>query len=307
MSESTIDGTGDGQVMLRSLFVHPIKSCAGIAVDEALLVETGLELDRAWMVVDEAGEMLTQRELPRMALIQPTLRGSDMVLRAPGMLALHVLLDTVEAADPGAGVGRHRQGLRHGRAGGAVVQRFPRPARCGWCASTPSRSACPTPPGPASIEAENAFADAFPLLVVSAASLDDLNARLVAKRRGAGDDAALPAQPGARRPAALRRGPPRRRSRSTPPQGPVRLRLVKPCVRCTIPNVDPASGAAGHEPGDTLAGYRADAAHEGRHHLRHERGGAGRLRAHCCARGRRRGWAGASTDRLSPDACRAAG
>ena len=40
--------------------------------------------------------------------------------------------------------------------------------------------------------------------------------------------------------------------------GPVRLRLVKPCQRCPIPNVDPDTAATGHEPGDTLAGFRAD-------------------------------------------------
>ena len=67
-----------------ALFVHPVKSCAGIAVDEALLLETGLDLDRAWMLVDERGDMFTQRELPRLALVQPTLKGSEMVLRAPG-------------------------------------------------------------------------------------------------------------------------------------------------------------------------------------------------------------------------------
>jgi uncharacterized protein YcbX len=79
-----------------AVFVHPIKSCGAIAVDSSLLIETGLEFDRAWMVVDPHGEMLTQRELPRLALVQPTLRSSDMVLRAPGMLALHIRLDTVE-------------------------------------------------------------------------------------------------------------------------------------------------------------------------------------------------------------------
>ncbi|MBZ8143887.1 MOSC domain-containing protein, partial [Rubrivivax gelatinosus] len=46
------------------LFVHPVKSCAGIACDEALLVETGLDLDRAWMLVGADGRMLTQRQLP---------------------------------------------------------------------------------------------------------------------------------------------------------------------------------------------------------------------------------------------------
>ena len=66
-----------------ALSVHPVKSCAGIAVVQGLLVETGLDLDRAWMVVDEHGEMLTQRELPRLALVQPTLRHGDVVLRSP--------------------------------------------------------------------------------------------------------------------------------------------------------------------------------------------------------------------------------
>ena len=50
---------------LHALYVHPVKSCAGIGVRSSLLVETGLELDRAWMVVDERGEFVTQRELPR--------------------------------------------------------------------------------------------------------------------------------------------------------------------------------------------------------------------------------------------------
>jgi uncharacterized protein YcbX len=79
------------------LFLHPIKSCAGIELRERALIETGLDLDREWMVVDAHGEMLTQRELPRLALVQPTLRDHDIVLRAPGMLALHVWLDRVES------------------------------------------------------------------------------------------------------------------------------------------------------------------------------------------------------------------
>lgn len=45
----------DLRFRIHSLYVYPVKSCAGVALDEALLVETGLELDRAWMVVDETG------------------------------------------------------------------------------------------------------------------------------------------------------------------------------------------------------------------------------------------------------------
>src|SRR5262245_1921232 len=84
-------------VTLHSLHLHPVKSCAGIAPREALVIETGLEFDRAWMVVDEHGVFVSQRELPRLQLVTQTLRHSDLVLRAPGMLALHLRLDTVEA------------------------------------------------------------------------------------------------------------------------------------------------------------------------------------------------------------------
>jgi uncharacterized protein len=87
----------DIQAHIAALYIYPIKSCAGIALDEALLTETGFDLDRAWMVVDADGMFVTQRELPRMALIQPSLRSDDLVLRAPGMLALHLRIDAVEA------------------------------------------------------------------------------------------------------------------------------------------------------------------------------------------------------------------
>ena len=86
----------DSALRIAQLFIHPIKSCGGIAVDEAALIDTGFEYDREWMVVDREGEFVSQRELPRMALIRPTLRTSDLLLRAPGMLALHLQLDAVE-------------------------------------------------------------------------------------------------------------------------------------------------------------------------------------------------------------------
>lgn len=62
--ETEFDVTGT----IARLFIYPVKSCAGIEVQEAVLTETGLDLDRAWMVVDAQGHFLTQRTLPRMAL-----------------------------------------------------------------------------------------------------------------------------------------------------------------------------------------------------------------------------------------------
>src|ERR1044071_9883810 len=84
-------------VSIADLFVHPVKSCARIALDQALLTETGLEWDRQWMAVDEQGEFISQRTHPRLALVKPTLRSNDLVLRAPGMLALHLALDAIES------------------------------------------------------------------------------------------------------------------------------------------------------------------------------------------------------------------
>ena len=51
-------------------------------------------------------------------------------------------------------------------------------SRCGWCVLTPSSSGCPVSNGPAGVEAPNQFADGFPVLVTSEASVDDLNSRL---------------------------------------------------------------------------------------------------------------------------------
>jgi len=67
------------------IYVHPVKSCRGIEVSSAKVTERGLEFDRQWMVVGKRGDFLSQRKLPKMALIQPSLIGTCLVLDAPGM------------------------------------------------------------------------------------------------------------------------------------------------------------------------------------------------------------------------------
>ncbi len=241
---------------LAALHLHPIKSCGSLAPASSLLIETGLELDRAWMVVDEHGDMLTQRELPRMALIQPTMRHDDMVLRAPGMLALHLSLDTVETPTR---VRVWDADVKAYEMGALAAQWFSdflgRPLRL--VRFDPDQSRLSLRRWTGDIDAENAFSDAFPLLVASTASLADLNARLAAK-------GAAPVTMQRFRPNLVLDGLQAFDEDHIDELtigadgGTVRLKLVKPCVRCSIPNVDPASGLAGHEPGDTLAGFRAD-------------------------------------------------
>jgi uncharacterized protein len=252
---SELDGT------LSQLCVHPIKSCGAITPNSATLIETGLEWDRQWMVADPQGQMLTQRQWPRMALIQPTLRSNDLVLRAPGMLSLHVQLDTVEAATRAQVWDDIVKAYDMGDLAAQWFSDFLQtPARLVRFDPDEHRPADAT--WTQGIAAQSAFSDGFPLLVANAASLQDLNDKLLAK--------GVPAVTMQRfRPNLVVSGWQAFDEDNvdtleiTTDSGPVVLRLVKPCVRCTIPNVDPLTAATAHEPLDTLSTYRADARMQG--------------------------------------------
>nr|WP_259371739.1 MOSC N-terminal beta barrel domain-containing protein [Rubrivivax benzoatilyticus] len=226
--------------------------------DRARCAATGI---LAWMLVDETGAMLTQRQLPRLALVATTLRGDELVLRAPGMLALHLPVDQV------GGATRARVWDDEVAAydlGALAAQWFGdflgSPARL--LRFDPEQRRLSSRRWTGDIEAENQFSDGFPILVASTASLAELNERLAAR-----------GQP----PVGIERFRPNLVLDGLQPfdedhldeivieadGGPVRLKLVKPCVRCSIPNVDPATAETGAEPGATLAGFRADARMDG--------------------------------------------
>ncbi len=246
---------------LQALFVHPVKSCAGIAVGSALLIETGLELDRAWMLVDEQGEFVSQRQLPRMALIQPTLRTDDMVLRAPGMLALHVALDRAEEATRVRVWDDWVQAFDMGALASQWFSDF-LGQRLRLVRFDPAHRRLSDQRWTGATQAQTAFADGFALLVTSTASLAELNRRLALQGSGAVEMRRF-------RPNIVLDGIDAHDEDHIDTldidtaQGAVQLKLVKPCARCTIPGVDPDTGIQGFEVGDTLAGYRADARVEG--------------------------------------------
>ena len=222
-------------------------------------MDTGLDLDRAWMVVDAEGRFVTQREQPRMALVRPQIRSLEVVLRAPGMLALHLGIneverptrvrvwnDKVDAWDMGDVAAQWfsdflgRPGLRLARFDPEVTRLASKQWTC-------------------DIDAPVEFADGFPLLLASQASLDELNARLGAAGHAAvGIDRFRPnlvidgvGPQDEDRLAELR---------ITTAEGEtVVLRPVKPCPRCPIPNVDPATGETSPEVLAALSSYRANA------------------------------------------------
>jgi uncharacterized protein YcbX len=245
----------DIEVRIRSLHVHPVKSCAGIAVQEALLVETGLEFDRAWMVVDADGQFVSQRERPRLALVRPAFRGGELVLRAPGMLALHLALDTVEGPTH---VTVWDDALDAFDMGDLAAQWFSDflGAKLRLARFDPEQRRLSSRRWTGAIEAPNAFSDGFPLLVASAAGLDEVNRRLLAQGRSAVGIERF--RPNLVLDGLEANGEDHLDELRFVAEGPVVLKLVKPCARCPIPDVDPATGETGHAVRDVLAGYRAD-------------------------------------------------
>jgi len=241
------------QARIARLFVYPVKSCAGVEVREALLTETGLDLDRAWMVVDANGRFVTQRQLPRMALVRPQIKHTEVVLRAPGMLALHLGIDSVE--EP-ARVRIWDDEVAAYDMGAVAAQWFTdflgQPLRL--VRFDPEQRRLSSARWTGEAEALNQFSDGFPLLVLGEAALDGLNARLAAAGHA-------PVGIERFRPNVVLAGldaheEDRLAQLTVGADEPVELRLVKPCPRCPIPNIDPATAQAGPPVLRTLVQYR---------------------------------------------------
>ena len=237
------------------LLVYPVKSCAGVELQEAVLTETGLDLDRAWMVVDEAGRFVTQRELPRMALVRPQLKLHEVVLRAPGMLALHLQIDAVE--QPARvriwddEVGAYDMGPVAAQWFSDFLGRKLRLVRF-----DPDHRRLSSRKWTGEVEALNQFSDGFPLLVASQASLDLLNEKLAAQ--GHGPVAMERFRPNIVLSGIEAHGEDRLAMLEIAADAPVHLQPVKPCGRCPIPDIDPATAEVDTAVSATLGTYRGN-------------------------------------------------
>jgi len=266
MSETSSEtsGTADVNAAITALWVYPVKSCSGVRVEEAILTETGLEFDRAWMVVDEHGECVTQRELPRMALIRPQLKTQDMVLRAPGMLALHIALDQVQ--EPVL-VRVWDDEVKAYDMGPIAAQWFSDflGEKLRLVRFDPEQKRLSSARWTGAVEALNQFSDGYPLLVLSEASLAGLNDKLqaaggapVGMERFRPNIVLGPAFAGATDALAAHDEDRLGELGISTEQGLARLKPVKPCARCPIPNIDPATAISSPEVNDMLQTYRQD-------------------------------------------------
>lgn len=245
---------------LSELNLYPIKSCGAVTVHEAIVTAAGLMSgsihDREWMIVDEEGQFLTQRDYPKMALIKPQIKTDMLAMGMAGMPLLelplslpadddlrltqvHIWNDQLKAHDCGK---EAAQWFSEAVGTTCRLVRFPghakRMANSKWTGA---------------IEAPTLFSDGFPVLVISEASLEDLNQRLMQQGR-------FPLPMNRFRPNIVFSGVNAFEEdyAETIMIGDVILKPVKPCPRCPIPSIDQATGEIGPDPLDVLRTYRAN-------------------------------------------------
>lgn len=232
---------------LASIHVYPVKSLGGFAVQEATLTDRGLEHDRRWMLVDNNGRFISQREVPSMACLHTSTMASGFRVtdvRDGATIDLPWSLADGE--------------FRHASVWDDMVQVIEGPSRHAlWfgerigvpCALVymPDQTKRATDPDYAA--AFTSLSDAFPYLIISQASLLDLNERIGSTQRVPMDRF---------RPNLVIAG-------GTPFQeddwrrisiGTSHFDLVKPCARCVITTTEQYTGQRGKEPLRTLANFR---------------------------------------------------
>lgn len=236
-------------IIVTELNIYPVKSLRQVALTESMVEAFGLQHDRRWMVVDEQGKMITQRQQQRLCLIQPRLQAEGIRLIAEGMPDISIEIpmpttsqlvtvweDSCNAYDAGEHAAKW---LSEFLSVNCRLVYFP---------DDEFRQVDLTY---ANQGDRTAFSDGFPLLLTSQASLDDLNQRLVLNH-------AEPVTMNRFRPNLVVGGCESFAEDSWKKLriGDMTFRVVKPCSRCVIPNIDIATAARGSEPAKTLATFR---------------------------------------------------
>lgn len=233
---------------ISEIHVYPVKSLAGVSLDAAQLNGAGFEFDRQWMVTRPDGSFMTQRNCPQMALVETSVDNGRLTLSSFGMEP-----HTVAPVEKG---GNKRintqvwedpvQALEHD----AQTSEWLSQALGVDCrlVSFPYDEIRPCDPELSKAGEHTRFADAFPLLLLSQGSLDDLNTRL---ENPVGMDRFRPnIVVGGCEPLA-------EDNWKKITVGEVRLRVTTACARCSVPTIDQQTGvSSGPEPIHTLSGYR---------------------------------------------------
>jgi uncharacterized protein YcbX len=250
--------------ILTELTLYPIKSCCGVALQEATITDSGLASgsiqDREWMVVDAQGQFVTQRTHPKMAIITPILKANMMELSAHGTRPLAIPIEQPDPNAPSLNVRIWRDAIKAQDCGDEAASWMSQVVGdgCRLVRFHPHANRTPNTKWTGGIEAHNMFSDSYPFLVLSQESLDDLNQRLLAHGRDA-----IPMN--RFRPNIVIGNVPSYEEDRTHSirMGDAVLQLVRPCQRCPVPSVDQATGIVGPDPLDILKTYHTSEALKG--------------------------------------------
>lgn len=244
MSDLTVSG----------LYHYPVKSCAGNDLEQASLIETGLAYDRAWMVTDENYRFITQREEPLLALVQVELTDQYLRLFSDEENEILVPLDSKGVAKPAVIWDDKVQVIDEGNKASAWLSEF-LSGSYRLVKMAPSHQRRLSAFFDPEQRGEVGFADGYPLLVVTEASLSHLNQQLpdpvpITRFRPniviAGGE---PYQEDYWRRIKI---------------GEVMARVVKPCARCVIIDTDQETGKRRAMVQKALAKYRTGVNQKGK-------------------------------------------
>ncbi|MEU7747391.1 MOSC N-terminal beta barrel domain-containing protein [Nonomuraea sp. NPDC049158] len=240
---------------LASIHIYPVKSTTGHEVPAAEVQPWGLAGDRRYLIVDEHGEMLTARELPRLLMCVPEPDGETLKLTGPhapplrvtptsGRSVITMRKTSIELTDCGDDAAAWLSAL------------IDRPVRLAWQDDPTCRPVNPEYGRP---DDRVSLADAYPLLLTSTASLARLNDWIAETAVEYGEELPAPLPMSRFRPNVVVDGVPDafaedgwRRIRV----GGTEFRVVKGCDRCVLTTVDAATYTKGKEPIRTLARHR---------------------------------------------------
>lgn len=229
-----------------ALYVYPIKACRGVRVTAWPVVERGFEADRRWMIVDESGTFVTQREVPRLALVRTAFEGEASVrVDAPGLTPLMLPRSYEVEAVRSVRLWCDRSlGCTHAEGSAWFSRYLGAPHELVYMPDAQRRQVNPARARASDIVS---FADGYPFLLISEASLDALNQRLaapVSMERFRPNIVVTGIEPFAEDEFAHVR------------LGELGFRGVKRCDRCSVTTVDLETGERGKEPLRTLATFR---------------------------------------------------
>ncbi len=236
----------DRETYLFGIYIYPVKSAGGISLQRAEVGFRGLKYDRRWMVVDKNLNFISQRNFPRLATVKVELTNDHLLMYAPDLPHFRVPIFCEKIL------------VKNVRIWNDICMAY----SCGkepaeWFSTLlktecrlvfmPDVSNRPVNASVSPLQKQVSFADSFPFLIISEASLHDLNGRLPA-----------PLPMNRFRPNLVITGcsPYSEDDWKTVQIGSLRLHVVSPCSRCVITTVDQDTGEAGKEPLRALATYR---------------------------------------------------